>query len=90
MNASLLIGKINTLADTDVTLLLYHLPVYVEWQKVRVAFERGSITMSHVLCSTYQVELPEVKVASNGETNASPSLCHLPIRIARSDGCPEC
>jgi hypothetical protein len=28
-----------------------------------------STVMSHHLCCTYQVELPEVKVASNGEVH---------------------
>ena len=61
MNAPLLIGKINTLADTDVPLLLYHIPSEFRVAESEGCLERGSITMSHLLCSTYQVELPELK-----------------------------
>jgi hypothetical protein len=45
--------------------------------------------MPYLLCATYQIELPEVKVASNGKVhyNALPPLWHLPSRIARSEGC---
>jgi hypothetical protein len=44
--------------------------------------------MPYLLCGTYQVELPEVKVASNmGKyTNALSPLWHLPSRIARIEG----
>jgi hypothetical protein len=50
-----------------------------------------STLMPCLLCGTYQVELPEVKVASNREVhyNALPPLWHLPNRIARGEGCLE-